>query len=52
LPDIDFTQVMTTWTKQKGHPVLHMQVLNKTHVKVKQNRYVLDSTVPVESLKE
>ncbi len=43
---------MTSWTKQKGHPVLHVQVVSKTQIKVKQNRYVLDSTVPVESLRE
>ena len=43
---------MSSWTKQKGHPVVHVKRLNKTHVTIEQNRFLLDSTVPVQTLKE
>ena len=37
---------------QKGHPVLHLKILNNTHISVEQNRFVLDSNYPMDKLKE
>ena len=37
----NFKEMMHTWTKQKGHPVVHLTV-NSTHLTLKQNRFILD----------
>ena len=48
----DFKKTMESWTLQKGHPLLTVTRLNNTHISVQQNRFVLDSNYPSESLKE
>jgi hypothetical protein len=48
----NFVDYMKTWTLQKGHPVLNVNKINKTHIQVEQNRFVLDSTVAISSLQE
>ncbi len=47
-----FMDTMKSWTKQRGHPVVHVEVLNSTHIKVKQNRFVLDSNTKQSDLRE
>ena len=32
---------MTSWTKQKGHPLVTVTVLNATTIRVSQQRYIL-----------
>ena len=43
LKDVDIANVMTSWTKQKGHPVVTIKIVNNTHITIRQNRFVLDS---------
>ncbi len=52
LKDFNITRIMSSWTKQKGHPVIHIKKINNTHLSVKQNRFVLDSNYPKDSLNE
>ena len=49
-PGLD--EVMTSWTKQKGHPVVHVSALNNTHIILTQQRFVTDSTFKAQSLLE
>jgi aminopeptidase N len=40
---------MTTWTKQMGHPVVTVQILNETTISLTQTHFLLDpSTKPTE----
>ena len=50
--NVNITSAMSSWTKQKGHPVVNIKKINKTHISISQNRFVLDSTIPTQSLKE
>jgi aminopeptidase N len=50
LLNVNLSQMMPTWTRQKGHPVIHIKVLNSTHISVKQHRFVFDSTSSIDSL--
>ena len=43
---------MRQWTKQSGHPVVSVNKINKTHISIKQQRFVLNSTTPYEALNE
>ncbi len=52
MPSVNITVAMSSWTKQKGHPIVNIKKINKTHVSISQNRFVLDSTMPIQSLKE
>lgn len=52
LNDVNLTTAMTSWTKQKGHPVVHVRILNSTHVSIRQNRFVLDSNFQIALLNE
>ncbi|CAF0711353.1 unnamed protein product [Brachionus calyciflorus] len=52
LTGVNITNVMTSWTKQKGHPVVHVKRINSTHISVSQNRFVLDSNAAQSSLKD
>lgn len=52
LKDVDISKVMTSWTKQKGHPVVTVKHLNSTHISVRQHRFLLDANYPVSSLNE
>ena len=45
----DLAKIMTTWTKQMGHPVVTVQILNETTITLTQNHFLLDpSTKPTE----
>lgn len=52
LKDVNISNVMTTWTKQKGHPVVTIRSINSTHVAIRQNRFIFDSTYPLNELNE
>jgi aminopeptidase N len=52
MPEADLAKVMISWTKQKGHPVVTVHKINKTHISLSQNRFVLDSTFKLDALKE
>ena len=43
---------MKSWTLQKGHPVLSIKTINKTHISVEQKRFLLDLNYPKDSLTE
>lgn len=42
---VNLLDVMTSWTKQKGHPVVTLKRINDTHISLEQNRFLVDSTV-------
>jgi len=44
--------IMTSWTKQKGHPVVHVSMLDSTHLLLTQTRFVTDSTFKLADLQE
>ncbi len=46
------SKAMVTWTKQRGHPVVTVHKINKTHISLSQHRFVLDSTFKLDKLKE
>lgn len=41
---LDLVKVMTSWTKQKGHPVVTIKRVNNTHISLEQNRFLTDAT--------
>lgn len=43
---------MRRWTKQRGHPLVTIKLLNSTHASISQQRFVLNSTTKYEALKE
>jgi len=43
---------MRRWTKQRGHPLVTVKILNSTHISLTQKRFVLNSTTKYEALKE
>jgi len=43
---------MRRWTKQRGHPLVTVIILNSTHISLTQKRFVLNSTTKYEALKE
>jgi aminopeptidase N len=34
---------MRQWTRQKGHPLVSVNILNNTHISLKQQLFLLDS---------
>jgi aminopeptidase N len=47
----DFVAAMNTWTKLNGHPVVTVKKLNSTHISLRQNKFLLDSLYPIETLR-
>ena len=45
---INLTNVMNTWTKQMGHPLINLKSLNRTHIAIKQSHFLLDDSVKLE----
>ena len=43
LTGVNLTDVMLTWTKQKGHPMVNISVINDTHILVKVSPFSVDS---------
>lgn len=35
---------MNTWTRQMGHPVLQIDKIDSTHISIKQEHFLLDSS--------
>lgn len=52
LPDVNLTEIMISWTKQKGHPVINIKRISSTQIQITQNRFVLDTTRSISSLNE
>lgn len=42
LKDVNLTNVMLSWTRQKGHPIVHVKMINSTHISLKQKLFTLD----------
>ena len=40
---------MKQWTKQTGHPLVTVNILNNTHLSFKQQRFMLDSLAKSDS---
>jgi hypothetical protein len=38
---------MDCWIKQSGHPLIHVKLLNKTAVHIKQEHFLFDTTLTV-----
>lgn len=41
---MSLTRVMNTWTKQMGHPLVTVEILNTTHFAISQEHFLFDST--------
>ena len=52
LKDVDFTAVMSSWMKQKGHPVVTVRRMGSNRIGITQNRFITDTTVDVAQLRE
>lgn len=39
----DFTGKMMQWTKQSGHPIVHIKQIDDTHLKMTQEKFLFDS---------
>lgn len=39
----DFTEKMMQWTKQSGHPIVHIKQLDETRIQMTQERFLFDS---------
>lgn len=50
--NLNLTEAMRQWTKQSGHPLVSVNKINNTHISIKQQRFVLNSTTPYEALNE
>jgi hypothetical protein len=38
---------MTTWTKQMGHPIINVKIINETKVILTQNHFLLDPSTKI-----
>jgi aminopeptidase N len=50
--NLNLAEAMRQWTKLTGHPLVTITNINNTHISIKQQRFVLNSTTPYEALKE
>ncbi|RNA03939.1 Aminopeptidase N, partial [Brachionus plicatilis] len=46
--NVNLTRILNTWTKQMGYPLIQVQSINKTHLKVTQEHFLYDSSQPVQ----
>jgi aminopeptidase N len=46
LLNLNLTDVMNTWTKQMGHPVITINRINSTSIQIRQKQFLLDPTYP------
>ena len=44
LKKLNLTDVMNTWTKQMGHPLVTIKTLNQIHLALSQTHFLFDST--------
>ena len=49
LKGLNLSQTMRQWTKQTGHPLVTVTILNTTHISLKQQRFMLDSLAKSDS---
>ena len=50
LENLNLTNIMNTWTRQMGHPVVTIQKVNSTTINITQKHFLLDSnSQPVSS---
>jgi aminopeptidase N len=42
--NLRLSNVMNTWTKQMGHPLVKVRLLNQTHISVSQSHFLLDAS--------
>jgi aminopeptidase N len=40
-------KIMTTWTKQMGHPIINVKIINETKVILTQNHFLLDPSTKI-----
>ena len=46
--DLNIEQIMDTWTRQMGFPVLHLDKLSDTKYRVTQQRFLIDSSAKID----
>ena len=44
LSDQNLTNIMNTWTRQMGHPVVSIEKINATTIRLTQKHFLLDPT--------
>jgi hypothetical protein len=44
MSNLNLTQIMNAWTKQMGHPLVSVKILNQTHILLNQQHFLFDQT--------
>ena len=50
LRGMNLTEIMNTWTKQMGHPLVNLRSINSSHIAVSQKHFLLNkNSTPIKS---
>ena len=41
--------IMETWIYQKGHPIVHIQIINESSISIRQERFLFESATNLNS---
>ncbi len=46
LLDLNLTDIMNSWTKQMGHPVVTVEKIDNNNIRITQKQFLLDPSSP------